>query len=50
MSQGAYFEGTEMSLCYVQCFLCLVSSPTKSLFFIVHGWILSGPTAVCISL
>ena len=32
-SQGAYFEGTEASLSYVQCFLCLVSSSISVFIF-----------------
>ena len=39
-SQGAYFEGTELSLFSEQCFLYRVSS-SINLFFILHGWILS---------
>ena len=34
-------KGTEASLSYVQCFLCLVSPSINVLIFIVHGWILS---------
>ena len=37
-------KGTEASLCYVQCFLCLVSSSKMSLFSSLHGRILSGQT------
>ena len=39
-SQVAYLNGTETSLSYVQCLLYLLQS--VSLFFIVHGWIISG--------
>ena len=44
-SQGAYFEGTEASLSYVQCFLYLVSSSINvSIFFILYSWTPSGRT------
>ena len=38
-------KGTEASLSCVQCFLYLVSSSINPLFFILHGWIPSGPTS-----
>ena len=35
-------KGTEVSLPYVQCFLYLLQY--MSLFFLLHGWVLSGQT------
>ena len=40
-------KGTEMSLSYIQCFLCLVSSSINASFFIKNAWISSGKTSYC---
>ena len=40
-------KGTEASLFYVQCFLYVLQE--MSLFFTVHGWILSGQTSLYVN-
>ena len=43
-SQGAYFEGTEVSLSYIQCFLYHISSSVNVYFsYYIAGYLLDRP-------